>query len=88
MSTECFDVCDKIEKAMFDLRKIPTVLTLMIEAFGFDSLELSDHNKRDIINRYDVIQDILYLTLGTINKTIEEIQNIIENNDTTTEKSA
>ena len=74
-------IINEVDDNLLELRRLPTIINLMMENFGFDSLELTENNKFDIINRHEMITDVLNLTLSTIYDTIEKIEKISTKKD-------
>ena len=74
-------IINEVDDNLIELRRLPTIINLMMENFGFDSLELTENNKFDIINRHEMITDVLNLTLSTIYDTIEKIEKISAKKD-------
>ena len=72
---------DELDDAMRDIRRIPTVLWMMMETFGFDNQKLSELDIANIINATHMIQDVLYMTFDTITETIEKIDEIKDKNE-------
>ncbi len=74
-------IINEVDDNLIELRRLPTIINLMMENFGFDSLELTENNKFDIINRHEMITDVLNLTLSTIYDTLEKIEKISAKKD-------
>jgi len=74
-------IINEVDDNLIELRRLPSIINLMMENFGFDSLELTEDNKFDIINRHEMISDVLFLTLSTIYDTIEKLEKISAKKD-------
>lgn len=74
-------IINEVDDNLIELRRLPSIINLMMESFGFDSLELTESNKLDIVNRHEMISDVLFLTLSTIYDTIEKLEKISTKKD-------
>lgn len=74
-------IINEVDDDLIELRRLPSIINHMMESFGFDSLELTESNKLDIINRHEMISDVLDLTLSTIYDTLEKIEKLSTKKD-------
>ena len=70
------EVVIEAQDAISALSSVPSTILLMMESFGLDSLELTESNKFDIINRHEMITDTLNLALHEIWETLDKIENL------------
>ena len=71
-----FEVINEAQDAISALSSVPSTILLMMESFGLDSLELTESNKFDIINRHEMITDTLNLALHEIWEALDKIENL------------
>lgn len=70
------EVVIEAQDAISALSSVPSTILLMMESFGLDSLELTESNKSDIINRHEMITDTLNLALHEIWEALDKIENL------------
>lgn len=70
------EVVIEAQDAISALSSVPSTILLMMESFGLDSLELTESNKFDIINRHEMITDTLNLALHEIWEALDKIENL------------
>jgi len=75
------EVVNEAQDAISALSSVPSTILLMMESFGLDSLELTESNKFDIINRHEMITDTLNLALHEIWEALDKIENLSTKKD-------
>lgn len=71
-----FEIMNEYENALVNLNSLPTILTFIIEDFGFENETLSEKDIENMIVRSDMIYHGLTLVRNIIMDVIEETKHI------------
>lgn len=68
------DLVDEVDYTAAKLKSLASVLQLLMEGFGLDSLELTEEQKYDLVNRHTMITDTLNLVFFMLHAEAENLE--------------
>ena len=69
-----WDLVVEVDCTAAKLKSLASVLQLLMEGFGLDSLELTEEQKYDLVNRHTMITDTLNLVFFTLHAEAENLE--------------
>ena len=76
--TNHFEVKDDIANSIIDLSTVPAILDNLVDVFSLQYNELTPEQESKLVENYSQIHDVLLLTTRIIERTLDQLNEIIE----------